>query len=126
MTPSSTNFLNSDVEITGTITFDNELTCHGTVNGEILTSGVLIIAQSGVVNGNIDAGTVVIQGTVNGNVTATEKCHLHSNAQLIGDLKSPLLLIAEGATFIGNSQVVPSGSSPIVNFVPAKAAARAQ
>ncbi|MES2568773.1 MAG: polymer-forming cytoskeletal protein [Verrucomicrobiota bacterium] len=125
MTPTSTNFLNTDVEITGTVTFDNELTCHGIINGEIISSGLFIVAQSGTINGNIDAGTVVIFGTVNGNVTATEKCQLHSDAQLIGDLKAPLLVIAEGATFIGNSEVVPSGVSPIVNFVqPAKTASR--
>jgi cytoskeletal protein CcmA (bactofilin family) len=45
---------------------------------------------------------------VNGNVTVQERCELKSNAELLGDLKAMRIIIEEGATFIGHSEVTPT------------------
>ncbi|MGC1296842.1 MAG: polymer-forming cytoskeletal protein, partial [Alloacidobacterium sp.] len=48
------------------------------------------------------------KGTVHGNITVQERCELHSHSQLIGDLKAARLVIEEGATFVGKSEVTPN------------------
>src|SRR3954470_8177022 len=101
------NFLSQDVEIKGTITFDAELVTHGKIEGEILSTGSFTIGKTGTVQGDIQAGRVAVNGVVNGNISVQERCELRGNAQLIGDLESPSLVIEEGATFIGRSNVTP-------------------
>ena len=51
-----------------------------------------------------------MHGKVQGNITVEERCELKGRAQLIGDLKAARLVIEEGATFVGKSEVSPRGS----------------
>ena len=101
------NHLSIDVEIKGTITFDSNLFIDGRLEGEILSSGTLTIGENGSVKGDIQAAAVSIHGVVNGNVTVEQRCELKTDAELVGDLKAPRLIIEEGATFVGRSEVTP-------------------
>lgn len=103
------NILSSDVEIKGTIKFQNDLTIDGRVEGEISSpNATLTIGQNAEVRSEIKTKSVVIQGRVNGNVTVDERCELKGHAQLYGDLKAARLVIEEGATFVGKSEVTPN------------------
>ncbi len=108
--PSSTskNILTSDVELTGTLKFDSEMIFDGKLDGEIISEGTLTLGKNAVIKGDVRTKTVIIHGTVNGNVTVQERCELKSNAELLGDLKAMRIIIEEGATFIGHSEVTPS------------------
>lgn len=77
----------------------------GTVNGDISSEGVIVVASEGIVNGNIKAVDVKISGTVNGNVTTTGKTELLSNGKLIGDINTGSLSIDETAVFQGNCKM---------------------
>ena len=101
------NLLSADVEIKGTITFESDLVTHGKIEGEILSSGTLTVGATGTVDGNIQAAAVTIHGKVTGNVTVEERCELKGQARLNGDLEAPRLVMEDGATFIGRSNVVP-------------------
>jgi cytoskeletal protein CcmA (bactofilin family) len=103
----SKNILTSDVELTGTLKFDTELIFDGKMDGEILSEGTLILGKNAVVKGEVRTKSVTIHGSVNGNVTVQERCELKSNAELLGDLKAMRIIIEEGATFIGHSEVTP-------------------
>ena len=84
--------LSSDVEIKGSIKFQKELLIDGKVEGEIKTK------------------SITVYGKVQGNITVGERCELKSRCTLQGDLKAARLVIEEGATFIGKSEVT-SGTS---------------
>jgi len=45
---------------------------------------------------------------VHGNITVEERCELKSHAVLHGDLKAARLVIEDGATFVGKSEVTPN------------------
>jgi cytoskeletal protein CcmA (bactofilin family) len=107
------NFLSADVEIKGTLVFEHALISHGRIEGEILTPGSLTVGKTGKVQGDVQAGTVAIHGAVNGNVKAQSRCELKGDAQLIGDLDAPRLIMEEGATFVGRANVVPSSDLPL-------------
>ncbi len=104
----SKNILTSDVQLTGTLKFDTELIFDGKLEGEIISEGTLILGKNAVVKGEVRTKSVTIHGTVNGNVTVQERCELKSNAELLGDLKAMRIIIEEGATFIGHSEVTPT------------------
>lgn len=104
--PSSTkNILANDVEISGTLKFENELIFDGKLDGEIISEGVLTLGKNAMVKGEIKTKAVTLHGTVNGNITVTERCELKASSQLNGDLKAVRIVIEEGATFIGKSEV---------------------
>lgn len=109
---SSRNVLSSDVEIKGNIKFTGELTFEGKLDGDIQTEGTLNLGDTAQVNGSITAQTVVVRGKVNGNVTAKEKIEIKSKAELFGDIRSSKLVIEEGVTFVGKTEVNPNKVAP--------------
>ncbi len=108
----SRNILNSDVEIKGTLKFSGELTFEGKLEGEVQTEGVLNVGETAVINGNINAQTVVLRGKVNGNIVAKEKIDLKAKAELFGDIRAAKLVIEEGVTFVGKTEVNPNKVTP--------------
>ncbi len=110
----SKNILNSDVEIKGNLRFSGELTFDGKLDGEVHTEGVLALGDSAVINGNINAQSVVVRGKVNGNVNAKEKIEIKSRAELFGDIRATKLVIEEGVTYVGKTEVNPNKVTPAV------------
>jgi cytoskeletal protein CcmA (bactofilin family) len=104
--------LSSDVEIKGSIKFQKELLIDGKVEGEINSDGVLTIGENADIRGEIKTKSITVYGKVHGNITVAERCELKSRCTLQGDLKAARLVIEEGATFIGKSEVT-SGKGPI-------------
>jgi cytoskeletal protein CcmA (bactofilin family) len=108
----SKNVLNSDVEIKGNLKFAGELTFEGKLDGEINTDGTLFLGDSAVINGNIAAQSVVVRGKVNGNISAKEKIEIKAKAEVFGDIRATKLVIEEGVTFVGKTEVNPNKVSP--------------
>ena len=113
MNAASKNVLGSDVEIKGNIKFSGELTFDGKLDGEVHTDGVLNLGDSAVINGNINAQSVVVRGKVNGNITAKEKIEIKAKAELFGDIRAVKLSVEEGVTFVGKTEVNPNKVSPV-------------
>ena len=111
-TSGSKNVLSSDVEIKGNLKFAGELTFDGKLEGEIQTDGVLNLGESAVVTGNISVQSVVVRGKVTGNINAKEKIEIKSKAELFGDIRSTKLVVEEGVTFVGRTEVNPNKVVP--------------
>ena len=108
---SGKDILSSDVEIKGSIKFQKELLIDGKVEGEINSDGVLTIGENADIRGEIKTKSITVYGKVQGNITVGERCELKSRCTLQGDLKAARLVIEEGATFIGKSEVTSGGAS---------------
>jgi cytoskeletal protein CcmA (bactofilin family) len=106
------NVLGSDVEVKGNLKFAGELTFEGKLEGEINTEGVLNLGDSAVINGNINAATVIVRGKVNGNINAKEKLEIKAKTELFGDIRAAKLVIEEGVTFVGKTEVNPNKVAP--------------
>jgi cytoskeletal protein CcmA (bactofilin family) len=106
------NVLNSDVEVKGTLKFTGELTFDGKLDGDIHSEGVLQLGDNANVKGNIDAGSVILRGKINGNVLAKEKIDIKAKTELFGDIRSAKLVIEEGVTFVGKTEINPKKVSP--------------
>src|SRR3954451_19236438 len=108
----SKNVLGADVEIKGNLKFSGELTFEGKLDGEIQTDGVLNLGDSAVVNGNINANSVIVRGKITGNITAKEKIELKAKTELFGDIRASKLAVEEGVTFVGKTEVNPNKVAP--------------
>jgi cytoskeletal protein CcmA (bactofilin family) len=105
------DILSSDVEIKGSIKFQKELLIDGKVEGDINSDGVLTVGENAEIRGEIKTKSITVYGKVHGNITVGERCELKSKCVLQGDLKAARLIIEEGATFIGKSEVT-TGALP--------------
>ena len=104
-TPTPRGFLSSEVSIEGDLSFRNELLIDGKVNGKINATGTLIVGKSGRIRGEVRVKSVTIQGTIEGNVFASERCVLEPGATLRGDVESPRLALDENASFLGRAKI---------------------
>jgi cytoskeletal protein CcmA (bactofilin family) len=91
------------VAITGEITGSENLTIEGRVDGTVESrQHTVVIGHQATVKAQVFAKEVVVFGKVIGNITATTKVEIHENGTVEGDLTSPSVAIAEGATFRGS------------------------
>lgn len=108
-TSGSKNILASDVNVKGTLRFESELIFDGKLEGEIISdAGLLTLGKNANVQGEVKTKAVVVHGTVTGNISVSERCELKASSQLTGDLTAQRIIIEEGATFVGKSEVTPN------------------
>lgn len=89
----------------GTFTSEGAARIDGTVNGDVLVTGRLVLGRKAVVNGNILAESVLIGGKVTGNVTVSGRADLLAGSRLLGDLTAQILVIDKGAFFSGQCRM---------------------
>jgi cytoskeletal protein CcmA (bactofilin family) len=118
-----TTVIGADAVFKGELSFDKGVRVDGRVEGKISTKGRLAISQGGTLQADVDAGAINVEGTVNGNLTAADRVELRQSARLKGDIRATKLLVAEGATFIGQCNVGPDAAK---GAPPAAAAAPGQ
>ncbi len=101
-------YLTSDCKITGTIKFDGPIRIDGKVDGKIITdNGELVIGKTGTVNATINTKSAIIEGRVDGKITASDKVVLKQKAHLIGDLQAKTLVVEKGVVFAGRCNIKP-------------------
>jgi len=104
--PSEINgYLGKETNFEGRLDFKGAVRIEGNFKGEIRTPDLLIVGEGGKVEGEIEAGTAIIRGTVVGNLKVLKKLELRSSARVNGDIITPVLVVEEGAIFIGNCKM---------------------
>ena len=99
--------LGTSIVIKGDLIASEDLTIYGKMEGTVTLEGghTLTIGRHADIKAAIDAKAVVIQGTVTGNVTAREKVEIQTTGSVAGDVSSPRLAIADGASIKGKVHV---------------------
>src|SRR5690349_17123763 len=119
--------IGKSVVIKGELNGSEDLTIEGHVEGTIqLRDHVLTIGPNGKIKAQVFAKAVIVLGSVNGNVTATEKVDIRDNGSVDGDIISPRVAIAEGAHFRGSVDMQRKGGAEAPKPAAAAAAAPAQ
>lgn len=89
----------------GKMTFDGTVRIDGSFVGEIVSDDTLIVGEGAELRAELDVATVIVYGTVYGNVTARNGVELHAPAHLVGNIVSPSLLVERGAVFDGQCRM---------------------
>ena len=108
----STSLLSKKVNIVGEIEGNEDLHVEGRFKGSIKITGNIFVGQTGVVEADIEADNIVIQGQIHGNVLARKQLEIQSLGELIGDCSAQSIDIKEGAIFEGRSKMVRPAASP--------------
>ncbi len=98
--------LGRETEFNGVMRFHDSLKIDGTFSGEIISSGFLYIEQGATITANIRVGSVVVGGTVHGNIEATEKLEMLSSGKVYGNIRTAKLKIADGVVFEGKCEMI--------------------
>jgi cytoskeletal protein CcmA (bactofilin family) len=104
----STSLLSKEVKMEGEIQGSENLQVEGRFKGTIKLAGDLYIGPTGVVDADVEADNVIIQGQINGNVLARKQLQIQSSGKLMGDCTAQSIDIKEGALFEGRSKMIRS------------------
>jgi cytoskeletal protein CcmA (bactofilin family) len=92
-------------KIQGRMVVNKSIRLDGTIEGSIESSTdtqvTVAIGHSGLVHGDVRAHRVLVNGQVDGNIYAREKCELHETSRVKGDIHYGLLGIEHGAEILG-------------------------
>ncbi|MDE7291152.1 MAG: polymer-forming cytoskeletal protein [Treponemataceae bacterium] len=107
--------LGSDTEFDGVLEFTDNLKISGKFNGTIKSSGNLEIDKAAVCTvDKISAGSVVVSGTVRGDILADERIEMCNGSKVMGNIETARLRIADNVEFDG--QVSMLGKEPDVDL----------
>jgi cytoskeletal protein CcmA (bactofilin family) len=70
-------------------------------------TGTLTVGETAELQGNIFVATAIVDGLVHGDIRATERVELGSQARVIGNIETPALAIQPGAMFEGQCHFLP-------------------
>ncbi len=95
-------FVGHGTMLTGETVFEAMLRVDGHLVGTVSSeAGTLIVGTNGRVDANVSVSAAVINGTVNGDIAASEKIQLGRTARVIGNIQTPRLTIEDGAVLEG-------------------------
>jgi len=100
--------LDVDASMQGTLTFKDavNLRINGGFEGNLNTKGNLMIGENASVNADIIGESIVVAGKVKGTINAMKELKLIAPAVVIGEVKTPLLSVAEGAVLDGRCSML--------------------
>ncbi len=102
-------FVGHGTVLSGETNFQAMLRVDGHLIGTVASdSGTLIVGTNGQVDANIMVTAAMINGTVNGDILASEKIQLGRTAKVVGNIQTPRLLIEDGAVFEGSCNMLKS------------------
>lgn len=88
--------LGKGARYSGEMSFEGRVRIDGAFTGRIFTEDVLEIGESGVVDGQIDAATLIVAGTAKGEVRARDKLILQPTGRLLGNVDARALEVRPG------------------------------
>lgn len=90
--------------LTGDLTGNSVIRIDGQINGNVKVTNGLILGEKGVIIGDIETGSAVIYGRVNGHVQA-QQLEIKKTGKVNGDIKTGTLEIEMGAQYNGKLEM---------------------
>ena len=100
------SLVSRQVVVEGEIHGDENLHVDGRVKGSIRLNGDLFVGANGVVEAEVEARNVIIQGALTGKVLAREQLEVQSTGRFNGESTAGSYEIREGAVFEGISKML--------------------
>jgi cytoskeletal protein CcmA (bactofilin family) len=107
---SQATVIGADTHIKGDMTFESTARLLGKFEGKISSKGELQVANGATCRATVEASKVMIDGELEGNLTARERVELTAKAKVKGDMIAARLVVAEGASLVGHLTVGPDAA----------------
>jgi cytoskeletal protein CcmA (bactofilin family) len=99
--PSTVTVIARSNRVEGTVLGSGDIRVEGHIQGAVDSTGQLLVAENGRVEGKISSRGVTVSGRVQGDILAKERIELQASAVVEGNITAPRILINDGATFDG-------------------------
>ena len=99
-------FLGEGTEFNGLLSFEGTVRIDGKFEGEVVSKDTLILGNSAVMNAEVSVGIIIVRGKIAGNIVASKKIEIRAEGEVIGNIKTPLLFIEEGAILDGKCEMI--------------------
>ena len=100
-------FVGTGTALTGEATFRGMLRVDGHVTGRVTSEdGTLIVGTGGQVDADVEVAVATINGTVNGDIVATQRLEMGRAARVNGNIQTPQLVVEQGAVFEGSCRMI--------------------
>jgi len=103
--------LGPDANFKGELSFEKGMRLMGRFEGKVSTPGRVHVAREAKMHADVEAGAIIVEGEVQGNLAANDRIELKQSARYEGDLKATKLVVDEGAVFSGHVSVGPDGQA---------------
>jgi cytoskeletal protein CcmA (bactofilin family) len=100
-------YVGNGTSLTGEANFKGMLRIDGRLTGRVASQdGTLLVGTNGQVDADIEVAIATINGTVNGDIIATERVEMGRAARVNGNIQTPSLMIEQGAIFEGSCRMI--------------------
>ena len=99
---SQTSVIGAGTVVRGNLEGEGSLEVFGRVEGDVTTTGDVMIGEGGAVRGHITAEKISVHGAVEGDLSGSEAVLVERGAKVVGDLSAPRIGIANGALVRGS------------------------
>ncbi|OBQ54955.1 polymer-forming cytoskeletal protein [Tamlana sp. s12] len=96
---SSQNLIAQGTKIVGDLASEGDFRIDGTIEGNIKTTGKVVVGKSGLIKGTLDGTDAYFEGSFSGKLTLSGTLTLKSSARIDGEVVSGKLAVEPGATF---------------------------
>ncbi len=104
--PKTETRLGEGTSLKGTLRFSKSLAIRGHFEGKIISEGFLFVDEGAEVKADLEVGSVIIGGTVRGNVTARGRLEMLPTGRVYGNIRAGKLRIADGVVFEGKCEML--------------------
>lgn len=91
--------------IKGEVSFEGPAHILGFIEGSVRSTDLLHVGEGASVKATIQAGHIVVDGSVEGDLLGQERVELNAGARVVGDISAATLAVAAGASFSGHVRV---------------------
>lgn len=116
----SDNIIGENSFFTGNFNINGSLRINGRFEGKYLQAEQLYIGPEGKIRTNINALSVIVEGLVIGNINASNRVLLMPTAKILGDIKTPELIIQNGVILEGRCTISNDLKSSAKNLIEAQ------
>ncbi|MDK2818135.1 MAG: polymer-forming cytoskeletal protein [Spirochaetota bacterium] len=111
------NIIGENSIFEGSLTLSGALRIDGTFSGEELNIEHITIGKTGKVKSQIKSHSIVIEGTVLGNINSTTRTMLLPTAKILGNISTPELIIQNGVIWDGHCLISNSDNNDISQII---------
>lgn len=104
-------FIGKGVRVEGKLIFDGTVRIDGQFKGEAESNGTLVIGEGALVEATLNIDTIVVSGEIRGVINAKSRVELRGPGKVLGDIRTPTLIVGEGVIFEGNCMMTTRDAS---------------